>query len=213
MKFVLDSELRKRFILYLIGMNIMAVGIVLSTRSHLGVAAISSVAYSYSIFCNISFGIANIILFTIFILIQALLMRSFSYALLLQIPIAFLVGLFIDLYDIVIPDVAFCFEISLMVIIISNILTGIGVYAMNKSNLVLDPGNAVVSTLCKVLDKPFSVLRIQFDISLVLFTLISGLLISNEVIGIGIGTIISAYLIGKSVGVTGKLFDRYIHFD
>lgn len=213
MKFVHDSTFCKRLILYLVGMNIMAVGIVLSTRSHLGVAAISSVAYSYSIFCNIPFGVANIILFTLFIAVQAVLIRSFSYTLLLQIPIAFLVGLFIDLYNIALPDKNYGFVLSLTLLIISNILTGIGVYGMNKSNLVLDPGNAVVSTLCNVLNKPFSILRIQFDISLVLFTLFSGLFISNKVVGIGIGTIISAYLIGKSVGITGKLFDKYINFD
>ena len=38
--------LKKRCLLYLIGLNIMSIGIVLSTRTHLGVAAISSVAYS-----------------------------------------------------------------------------------------------------------------------------------------------------------------------
>lgn len=44
------KALGKRIILYLIGMNIMSLGILLSTRTHLGVAAISSVAYSYSVF-------------------------------------------------------------------------------------------------------------------------------------------------------------------
>ena len=39
--------LKKQCLLYLIGLNIMSIGIVLSTRTHLGVAAISSVAYSY----------------------------------------------------------------------------------------------------------------------------------------------------------------------
>lgn len=57
----------KRMLLYLLGMNIMSVGILLSTRTNLGVAAISSVAYSYSTFLNISFGMSNIILYIIFI--------------------------------------------------------------------------------------------------------------------------------------------------
>lgn len=53
----------KRMLLYLLGMNIMSVGILLSTRTNLGVAAISSVAYSYSTFLNISFGMSNFILY------------------------------------------------------------------------------------------------------------------------------------------------------
>ena len=45
---------KKQLVLYLLGMNIMSLGILLSTRTHLGVAAISSVAYSYSTFLHIS---------------------------------------------------------------------------------------------------------------------------------------------------------------
>ena len=82
----------RQAILYLLGMNIMSVGILLSTRTNLGVAAISSVAYSYSTFLHISFGTANFILYIIFITAQAILLKSLSYKLLLQIPMAFLVG-------------------------------------------------------------------------------------------------------------------------
>lgn len=73
----------KRAVLYLLGMNIMSVGILLSTRTGLGVAAISFVAYSYSTFLHISFGTANFILYIIFITIQAILLKSLSYKLLL----------------------------------------------------------------------------------------------------------------------------------
>lgn len=91
--------LKKQCLLYLIGLNIMSIGIVLSTRTHLGVAAISSVAYSYSIFFNISFGLSNVILYVVFILIQILLMKSLSYKIIMQIPMAVLAGIFIDIYD------------------------------------------------------------------------------------------------------------------
>ncbi len=60
-------------------------------------------------------------------------------------------------------------------------------------------------------NKPFSYLRIRFDISLVIFTAISGLILVQEIIGIGLGTVISAYLIGKSVGVTKTLLENKIN--
>lgn len=123
---------------------------------------------------------------------------------------AFLVGLFIDLYDIVIPVIHPKFIVGLLLLVMSNILTGIGVYYMTRANLILDPGNAIVDTLCKVLHKPFSYLRIRFDVSLVVFTILSGLLIVNKVVGVGLGTVISAYLIGRSVGVTDRTVGIYI---
>lgn len=203
--------LKKQCLLYLIGLNIMSIGIVLSTRTHLGVAAISSVAYSYSIFFNISFGLSNVILYIVFILIQILLMKSLSYKILMQIPMAVLAGIFIDIYDNLIALLNYNFLINFILLLTSNILTGIGVYFMTKADLVLDPGNGIVNTLCIFFKKPFSYLRIRFDISLVIFTAISGLILVQEIIGIGLGTVISAYLIGKSVGVTKTLLENKIN--
>ena len=203
--------LKKQCLLYLIVLNIMSIGIVLSTRTHLGVAAISSVAYSYSIFFNISFGLSNVILYVVFILIQILLMKSLSYKILMQIPMAVLAGIFIDIYDNLIALLNYNFLINFILLLTSNILTGIGVYFMTKADLVLDPGNGIVNTLCIFFKKPFSYLRIRFDISLVIFTAISGLILVQEIIGIGLGTVISAYLIGKSVGVTKTLLENKIN--
>ena len=203
--------LKKQCLLYLIGLNIMSIGIVLSTRTHLGVAAISSVAYSYSIFFNISFGLSNVILYVVFILIQILLMKSLSYKILMQIPMAVLAGIFIDIYDNLIALLNYNFLINFILLLTSNILTGIGVYFMTKADLVLDPGNGIVNTLCIFFKKPFSYLRIRFDISLVIFTAISGLILVQEIIGIGLGTVITAYLIGKSVGVTKTLLENKIN--
>ena len=123
---------------------------------------------------------------------------------------AFLVGLFIDLYDYIIPVMNPKFTSGLFLLILSNVLTGIGVYGMTKADLILDPGNAIVETLCRVSHKPFSYLRIRFDVSLVLFTILSGLIIVHKVVGVGLGTIISAYLIGKTVGVTDKTVGAYV---
>ena len=203
--------LKKQCLLYLIGLNIMSIGIVLSTRTHLGVAAISSVAYSYSIFFNISFGLSNVILYVVFILIQILLMKSLSYKIIMQIPMAVLAGIFIDIYDNLIALLNYNFLINFILLLTSNILTGIGVYFMTKADLVLDPGTGIVNTLCIFFKKPFSYLRIRFDISLVIFTAISGLILVQEIIGIGLGTVISAYLIGKSVGVTKTLLENKIN--
>lgn len=207
---MLEKKFYKRLLLYLLGMNIMSLGILLSTRTNLGVATISSVAYSYSVFLHLSFGTANILLFIVFIIVQALLLKSFSYKLLLQIPMALLVGLFIDMYGAIIPVFNPEFMLGFLLILLSNILTGIGVYGMTKADLVLDPGNAVVETLCRVLKKPFSYLRIRFDVSLVIFTLLSGLAIEHRIVGIGVGTVVSAYLIGKTVGVTRKIVDSFV---
>lgn len=75
----------KNILIYLLGMNVMALGIVLNTRTDLGVAAISSVPFAYSILLNISLGLTTFILYIIFILIQCALVRKFDYKLFLLV--------------------------------------------------------------------------------------------------------------------------------
>lgn len=207
---MINLNILKRIIVYLIGMNIMALGIVLNTRTDLGVAAISSVPFAYSILLQISLGLTTFILHIIFIAIQAALIKKFDFKLLMQIPMAFVVSIFIEMFDIIIPTNKLPFAIAFLTLLTSNTLTGLGVYLMTKADLILDPGNGIVETLCHVLNKPFSFLRIRFDILLVIFTCLSGLILKGKIVGIGLGTIISAYLIGKMVGVSGNILDNKI---
>ena len=200
-----NNNLIKRILLYILGMNIMAIGIVLNTRTDWGVAAISSVPFAYSILLNMSLGLTTFILYIIFILVQCILLKKFDLTIFLQIPMAILVSIFIEIYDIIMPHTKLVFAIAFIILLISNTLTGLGVYLMTKSDLILDPGNGIVKTLCKVLNRPFSYLRIRFDIMLVIFTCLSGLIIKHKIVGIGIGTIVSAYLIGKMVGISDKI--------
>lgn len=76
MNILLNKNLIKRILLYILGMNIMAIGIVLNTRTDLGVAAISSVPFAYSILLNMSLGLATFILHIIFILVQCFLLKN-----------------------------------------------------------------------------------------------------------------------------------------
>lgn len=84
---------------------------------------------------------------------------------------------------------------------------------MTETKLIMDPGNGIIETMCSCFKKPFSYLRVRFDISLVIFTCLSGLIIKGHIVGIGVGTLVSAYLIGKSVGVFNNLFRKTIKFD
>ena len=60
----------KKYILYLFGLNILAIGIVLNLKTGLGVAALSSTIYVCSIIFSISLGLSSIIWYLFFILIH-----------------------------------------------------------------------------------------------------------------------------------------------
>lgn len=186
----------------------MSLGIVINTRTNLGVAAISSVPYAYSLIFNISFGASTFIMFLILIIMQFLLLKKISWRIAMQIPMAIVTSIFIDIFDFLLPNGKLPYITAFILLLISNILTGLGVYIMTKTKLIMDPGNGVIETMCSYFKKSFSYLRVRFDISLVIFTCLSGLIIKGEIVGIGIGTVVSAYLIGKSIGVFNNLFQN-----
>lgn len=186
----------------------MALGIVINTRTDLGVAAISSIPYAYLILFNISFGLTTFLMFIIFILVQFALLKKISFKVFMQISMTTLTSIFIEIFDILMPFGNLSFTIAFILLLISNILTGLGVYLMTEARLILDPGNGIVETLCFYFKKLFSYLRIRFDIVLVIFTCLSGLIIKGKIVDIGIGTVVSAYLIGKSVGIFDGLFKK-----
>lgn len=55
---------------------------------------------------------------------------------------------------------------------------------MTKSKMVLNPGNGIFETICEKFKKPFSFVRIRFDVSLVVFTILSGFIIKGKMVGV-----------------------------
>lgn len=55
---------------------------------------------------------------------------------------------------------------------------------MTKSKMVLNPGNGIVETICEKFKKLFSFVRIRFDVSLVVFTILSGFIIKGKMVGV-----------------------------
>lgn len=82
----------KRFINYVIGLNVLVLGITLTTRSLLGVAAFATLPYAIKEMTPISFGVANIMLYMVLIVIQLLIERKMKLDILLEIPFSFVIN-------------------------------------------------------------------------------------------------------------------------
>ena len=88
----------KRYLLFLVGLFINALGVSLITKASLGTSPISSIPYVLSL--NFKFTLGNFtIFFSIFlILLQILILRkNFKLENILQIPVSIAFGYFIDL--------------------------------------------------------------------------------------------------------------------
>lgn len=189
-----------RYVGYLIGMNLLCIGINLNTRSTLGVASFSTLPYSLScIFSHLTFGEANIVIYLILVVLQLLLERKWSLHVLLEIPFSFLFGLIVDLYDFILPFADLALWLRILVLLAGNTLSAVGVFLMAQGHLVMAPVDGIVGSISEVSKKPYSLCKNCFDISMIIITVIVCLLCRSRFYGIGVGTIFSAFYVGRVI--------------
>lgn len=201
----------KRWSIFIIGMNILAIGIILNTKSLLGVGAINTIPYALSNILNISLGTMTTTVYIVFIMIQLILIRKIDIQIMMQLPFSFIFGFFIDFYDSLLdiqPDTIYM-QFTLLTLAI--ILTALGAYLMIKGNIVLNSADGIVYTISQVYQKDFGLVKNIFDIVSIILTSIVCLTMKGYIIGIGIGTVLSAVFIGRCVTLYQNIENRILH--
>lgn len=204
------KETAKRYILFIISLFFMGIGVALTKHGELGVSPISSVANIVSLrFTFLSFGtwlfISNCILLAGQI---ALLRKRFQPIQLLQIPLSFLFGYFTDLgmwMASFIPNDLY--PVRLLLVFAGIAVLAFGVALGVIANVILNSGEAFVKAIADVAGKDFGTVKVIFDVSWVLFSIVLSLLFfGGEVRGTREGTLISAVLVGFAV----KLYRSFL---
>lgn len=200
----------KRIGVYTVGILILALGIVLNTRTGLGVAAIASLAFAINQVVGISLGTASMIIYLVLVVVQLFLVRKADLKIILQIPFSIAFGWILDFYNAVIPYHATSYYNAFPLLFVAIFLTASGVYLALRSNLILNPVDGAVKTISDVFVLPFGKVKISFDASFVCLTILFSLLLRGTIIGVGIGTIFAVLLMGNTIQFLSKNFDRHM---
>lgn len=194
-----------RFLLYLLGVAILSFGIVLNTKTNLGVSPINAMPYAVSVISGFSLGTITIFFYIGYILLQILLMRKrFTPKTLLQLPFGILFGIYINLFNdyLAIDAKNYLFRIILLVIAI--LCTALGVVITVGMDIVPNPADGLTKELSISLHKEFGLTKNCFDAVSVLITIAISLVFSDHIIGIGIGTLVSVLGIGRTIAFINK---------
>lgn len=197
----MKQNIFKQGLVFIFGLFIMAGGVVLSVKADLGISPISCVPYIYSLRFPLTLGQATIILNLLFIFIQMLLLRK-KYRLfqLVQFPVVFLFGFFIDL---IMKYAAWMtpgnyFEQAFLCLL-SCVVLGIGIFFEVKAGLTYLPGEGLVMALAQTFGVEFGKTKIGTDASLVAIGIVSALFFLGALEGIREGTVLAAVLVGYIV--------------
>lgn len=208
-----------RYFYFFLGIIINSFGIAFITKSNLGTSQISSIPYIFSLeYTDFSFGLTTFIFNIIFILIEiALLRRDFEPIQFLQIVANIIFSFFIDIS----MNLLSAFEpetiiVKLISLFIGCFILAIGISIEVAPNVIVVPGEGVVRALALAIaiKKPkvkFGTIKIYFDVTLIIIACILSFIFFGELNGIGLGTIVSALIVGRFINLVNRHFKFLRH--
>ena len=183
-----SSNIVVRCIIYFFGLLIMTLGVAVSVKSDLGVSPVSSIPYTMTCVWGIEMGKATIFFHAALVLVQVILLRrKFQLKNLLQIPVGVLFGYmttFSNHLMTFLPDPGNIY-IRLGMVVISTVLVAIGLFFYVPADIIPLAGEGVMLAISKVSDKAFSTVKIAFDVTMVVISLITCLILIHSLGSVG----------------------------
>lgn len=195
-----------RLTIYFAGLFILAIGINLAIKSNLGVSPVSALPLSISNVVGVSLGTVTIGVYAFYVLVQAfILRRKFKLKSLLQIFFSFAFGFFVDLAAVLLQSIeASSYFVQLLLMSISIVTVSIGVVMFIEMDIVPNAPDGLVLAICDKTGADFGKIKVPFDCASVIAAATLSLLFIGNISIIREGTIISALLTGKVIGIISR---------
>lgn len=197
----------ERLVWFSAGILINSFGIVLITKGALGTSQISSIPYVLSLqLPSISFGMFSFIMNMVYIVLQALLLRrQFKPIQLLQIVVNVVFSASIDVFMAMLsfyaPQQLFTRVLSAVA---GCIVLAFGISAEVAPDLIMVPGEGIVAAISKVSGRRFGSVKVVFDVTLILIAALLSWLFFGNIVGVGVGTLLSAVSVGQFVNLINR---------
>lgn len=186
-----ENRMPQRLTLYFLGLLIITCGIAISVKSNFGVTPVSSIPYTMTCVLGMEMGKATIVFHTILVCIQILILRKqFQWKNVLQIVVGILFGYFTTFFNwgasfLPTPDNIL---IRLLMMVASTFCIALGLFFYVPSNLMPLAIEGTMATIAQVTKIEFPKVKIGFDCTMVVISLVSCLIGIGGLGSVGIGT-------------------------
>ena len=194
---------------YCLGLFFLAVGVTFSIKSNLGISPVNSIGYVLSLVLGINQGKVITGVFILYVLLQVVLRKSFKPAYLLQIVFSTVFGYFVSFSNSILSfPSAGSYPLQLVYLAISIVLVAVGVTLYLGADLMPMPAEGVMLAITDLTGISFHKVKMMFDTTVVIVSVIISLLFLGRIAGVREGTLLSAVLIGKLVGVFNSILAK-----
>ena len=179
----------------------------LVSKGALGTSQISSIPYVLSLqMPSISFGMFSFIMNMVYIVLQALLLRKqFKPFQLLQIVVNVVFSASIDVF---MAMLSFYAPLQLFTRVLSAIagciVLAFGISVEVAPDLIMVPGEGIVAAISKVSGRRFGSVKVAFDVTLILIAAALSWVFFGDLVGVGVGTLLSAVSVGQFVNLINR---------
>lgn len=205
-----ENKLVTRWLIYIAGMSIQGLGLYLNARCGLGTSALLGVAYVGSLAANMSFGDASKIVFGLYIVAQFVVRgwKGKQWRDLLQLPVALFVGEVFNLLDAVFPAQAVLdsWALRILVLVCAVTFNGIGATLAVNMRLIPSPGDGIVQALADRTGMELGKMKRIMDCTMVVLAVIMSFAIFGRLEGVGLGTVVAMFGVGKIISRCNRLF-------
>lgn len=188
-------------------------GVVLMLYSGSGISAISSVPFAFSeVLPRLTLGTWTYIFQGLLVLILMILQKRFVPQYLFSFVVGFVFGELVDLDELWINILPTDLWLRVIYFIISYLLISFGIALSNRCCMPIIPTDLFPRELSKITGISYPKVKISFDvICLAVTALLTGIFM-HHLDGLGIGTVLAAFTMGKAVGIIGDVLDKHFVF-
>ena len=193
---------------------INSLGVVLMLYSGSGISAISSVPYAFSdVFNKISLGTWTYIFQGLLVLSLMIMRKKFVAPYLFSFVVGFAFSEMLDVHELWLNILPTGLPERAVYFIVSYLILSFGIALSNRCGLPIIPTDLFPRELADITKVKYSKIKIGFDVTcLVVTALMTGIFLGH-LDGLGIGTIMAAFTMGKAVGMMGDWMDRHVRFE
>lgn len=202
----MSKILLRRYLLFCVSLFVNALGIAFITKAALGTSPITSVTYVLSMFTPFTIGQWTILLNLLFVVVEPFLMtrkdlKSDLRMYLLQIPISFCFGMFIDLcmHCILYWLNPVGYLHMIVALLIGCVILAVGIALEVKANAAMMAGEYFVKVITKRFHGEFGYIKLGFDVTLVVIACLLSLIFMSGIYGVREGTVVAALIVGPIV--------------
>jgi len=188
-------------------------GVVLMLYSGAGISAISSVPFAFSeVLPVLLLGTWTYIFQGLLVLSLMIMRKRFVPSYLFSFVVGFVFGKLLDVHELWINILPDNITMRIVYFILSYIILCFGIAISNRCLLPITPTDLFPRELADITKVSYSKIKIGFDVSCLAVTAGLKFFFLGHLDGLGIGTIVAAFTMGKGVSIARNLIDRKFGF-